>query len=54
MKILLTIREINDLGLWETYCKYTGTNVWAMNEGLINNDGEVVLPKELEHYLIKE
>ena len=38
MKISLTAREINDKGLWDKFCEYTGISVWAMNEGLLGSD----------------
>lgn len=34
----ITARELMKLGLWEKHCKDTGTNVWAVNEGLLNPD----------------
>ena len=37
----IKIREIFELGLWERYCKETGTNEWAVNEGLIGNEDDV-------------
>lgn len=37
----ITIRELMNLGLWDRYCQDTGTNEWALNEGLIDKDTEV-------------
>lgn len=37
----ITVRELMDLGLWERYCKDTGTNEWALNEGLIDENKEI-------------
>ena len=37
----ITVRELFKLGLWERFCDETGTNVWAVNEGLIDRDTEV-------------
>lgn len=37
----VTVRELFDLGLWERYCQETGTNEWAVNEGLIGYGEEV-------------
>jgi len=39
--IKTTPRQLFDLGLWDEYCKDTGTNEWAVNEGLMNYDEEI-------------
>ena len=33
----ITPQELIDLGLWEQYCRETGTNVYAVKEGLDAN-----------------
>ena len=33
-----TVNEFLDRGLWDKYCEATGTNPWAINEGLIGGD----------------
>jgi hypothetical protein len=44
----ITIKEIMELGLWDRYCRETGTNVWAVNEGLMSSSEEVdwILPDD--------
>lgn len=37
----ITVREIFDMGLWEEFCEITGTNEWAVNEGLVDYDEEM-------------
>ena len=34
----ISVRELFTLGLWNKYCEETGTNEWAVNEGLISKD----------------
>lgn len=46
MTISITVRELFDKGLWLDYCKTTGTNEWAVNEGLLGDDDEVELTSE--------
>lgn len=36
-----TVSELIELGLWERYCEDTGTNEWAINEGLIDSETEL-------------
>lgn len=36
-----TAHELLRLGLWDKYCEQTGTNVWAVNEGLLDGDEEI-------------
>ena len=49
MSIKTTPNRLNDCGQWNAYCEATGTNVWAMSEGLI--DGDEVLEFSLEEAL---
>jgi hypothetical protein len=37
-EIVMTARELMDCGLWADYCRVTGTNEWAVNEGLMPSD----------------
>ena len=46
MKVLVTVEELIDSGMWETFCKPRGINVWAVNEGLIEDDEEFVLSED--------
>jgi len=34
----MTARELFDLGKWGEYCDLTDKNVWAVNEGIIDED----------------
>lgn len=43
MKITTTPRELLDKGLWDRYCQLTGTNEWALNEGLMDSSQEVTV-----------
>lgn len=43
MKITLTIGELFDRGLWTKYCEISGTNDWAMAEGLANKSDKITL-----------
>lgn len=40
-KMITTPHELLLLGLWERYCKETGTNEWAINEGLIDPNTKI-------------
>jgi len=53
MEIRMTIKELMDRGLWDEYCKLTGTNEWAVNEGLILSSETVLLPHELEKNILE-
>lgn len=46
MKIIITVRELVDLALWEDYCSFTGKNPYALKEGLLSPDEEVTLTIE--------
>lgn len=52
--VTMTASEILEKGLWEKYCELTGTNEWALNEGLMDEDEELVLPDQLADRFIKE
>lgn len=45
--VKVRIKEIFDRGLWNRYCEHTGTNEWAVNEGLIDSS-EIVELSETE------
>lgn len=36
-----------DKGAWENYCEYSGLNIWALNEGLADDEEIVTLPVSL-------
>lgn len=46
MKYVITPRELMDKGIWMDYCEATGTNEWAVNEGLMESDEELTLTQE--------
>ncbi len=46
MKITVTIRDLFDKAVWCDYCRLTGTNEWAVNEGQMSSDEEVTLTLE--------
>ena len=37
----ITARELFALGLWDKFCEETGTNEWAVNEGLLDDEEEL-------------
>jgi len=48
----IQVSKLFDLGLWDEYCRITGTNVWAVNEGLLRSDEFVDVPQELFNLVI--
>ncbi len=40
MTIKLTAREILDREIWEEFCELRDINVWAVNEGRMDDDEE--------------
>jgi hypothetical protein len=46
MKIVLTVREAKDRGLWDGVCDQLHISAWAVNEGQMDNDDEVTLSEE--------
>lgn len=40
MKMILTVREITDMGLWDEFCTRRGINPWAKNTGLVSSHEE--------------
>lgn len=46
MKIVITVDEAIDLGIWESFCKMRGISEWALNEGLMNLNEEITLSKQ--------
>ena len=55
MRIILTAKEIMDLGLWSRTCDRKGFNPYAVNEGLIesNDDLEFTEDEAIEIGFIK-
>lgn len=43
MKITMTVREIMDKGLWLEVCQMKGISEWAVNEGRMNSNEEIIL-----------
>ncbi len=46
MKIITTANEAIDLGIWDNLCKMREINVWAVNEGLMDGDEEILLDEK--------
>lgn len=46
MKIIITVDEAIDLGIWESFRKMKGISEWALNEGLMNISDEITLSKQ--------
>ncbi len=43
MRIVVTVREIMDRGVWLEFCRIRCINEWAVNEGLLDSDAEFTL-----------
>ncbi len=52
LQIKATARDILDAGLWGEYCEATGTNEWALNEGLIDSDEYLSLPTAIARKVV--
>ena len=51
MKYIITAEELIDRGLWEQFCGDRGINVWAINEGQMDDDHEFILStREAKRY----
>lgn len=46
-KLTMTVSHIMENGRWDDYCEWSGTNVYAINEGLISSSEEVKIPLRL-------
>lgn len=46
MQIIFTVQELFEHDLWDRYCEITGTNPWAVKEGLMSDYEAVILDKE--------
>lgn len=46
MKIVITAGEALNRGMWEKICDLKGFNVWAINEGLLDESYEIILTEE--------
>ncbi len=46
MKIVMTIREIMDKGLWEDFCEIRGWSVWIVSEGQADSSEEITLTED--------
>jgi hypothetical protein len=46
MKIIMTANEIYDRGIWEEVCDMKDISEWALNEGAIDGNHEIVFTKE--------
>lgn len=51
----IKVKEILNWGFWEKYCEKTGTNEWAINEGLMDIDEEIFFSEaDLKRYSLSE
>jgi hypothetical protein len=41
VKVSVPVRQIIEAGFWSDYCDRSGTNEWALNEGLMDRDERV-------------
>jgi len=49
----ITVRELFDRDLWAKYCEISDTNVWAVNEGLLDENDEIELTdKEMQELFL--
>lgn len=46
MNIVITAGELIEHGVWDNWCEISGTNIWAVNEGLMDSEEEIVLTIE--------
>lgn len=46
MQIKITAGELMNRGIWIRFCELTGTNDWALAEGLADSDTEFNLTEE--------
>lgn len=46
MEIKIRPYELFDRGIWDEYCKLTGTKVYAVNEGLIDAEESLTLTED--------
>ena len=44
MRITITGRELLDRDIWDKYCELEGMNIWAINEGLLDEDEKLDIP----------
>ena len=47
-KVVMTIKQVVDLGLWEKVCEYKGWDVWCLNEGRVDYLDEVEFDTEFK------
>jgi len=43
-KISMSAKSLLDCGKWDIYCEWSGTSVWAINEGQMSSDEIVSIP----------
>ena len=46
MKLIITPEEARAKGVWDKLCDIKGMNVWAIIEGLIDSNAEIVLTED--------
>jgi hypothetical protein len=47
----LTAKELMDRGVWQEYCDLTGTNEWAISEGLMDSSETLTVDHALAYAL---
>ena len=51
MKIIITAGEAQDKGIWEKLCNLKGIDIYAIAEGTMDSDKEIILTEEEAHKL---
>ena len=46
MEIITSAKELTRIGTWSKFCEVTGTNEWAVNEGLLDKDDPITISFE--------
>ena len=46
MRIIITAGEALDKGIWDDLCDLKGINIWAINEGMMDDTEEIALTEE--------
>lgn len=52
--IHMTGSELIEAGLWDEYCDLTHTNVWAINEGLMEGSESLELPEKMAARILEQ
>jgi len=46
IRVTITGREALDKGIWTQLCDLLGINEWAINEGLLDREEEIILTED--------